>query len=52
MKLHEPESMAAIKMNGYLNKSAAKNHKFVILPPEIVNGTRSKLVSNGEHVLY
>ena len=37
MKLHEPESMAAIKMNGYLNKSAAKSHEFVILPPGIVN---------------
>ena len=52
MKLQDPECMAAIKVYGYLNKPSTKSRRFVILPPGIVHGTRSKLVSNWEHVLH
>ena len=44
--------MATIKLYGYLSKSTTKSHSFAILPPGIVHSTRSKLVSNWEHVLY
>ena len=52
MKLQDPECMAAIKVFGYLNKPATKSRRFVILPPGIFHSTRSKLVSNWEHVFY
>ena len=52
MKLQEPKCMATIKLYGYLDKSATKSHSFVILSPGIVYSTRSKFVSNWEHVLY
>ena len=52
MKVQESECMAKIEVRGYLNKPATKSHRFVILPPDIVHSTRSKLVSNGQHVLY
>ena len=40
MKLQEPKCMATLNLYGYLDKPARKSHRFVILQPGIVHGTR------------